>query len=158
MYRRTLPGWHSVSRGIAIRVNVGKKCDYAVTSPVERGGDGDFRREEGKGRWRVKYGDAQSNRMMRVSHHLWSFQHIDLITAIQCYSIRPQKVGFPGAKFQCKGNMDGGMRGRSALQKQSRPRIQTSLSGTVRGGKKKGRGVACKFCFARVIIVVMMIP
>ena len=94
-----------------------------------------------EGRWRVKYGDAQSNRMMRVSHHLWSFQHIDLITAIQCYSIRPQKVGFPGAKFQCKGNMDGGMRGRSALQKQSRPRIQTSPSGTVRGGKKKGRGL-----------------
>ena len=88
---------------------------------------------------------------------MWSFQHIDLITAIQCYSILHQKVGFPGAKFQCKGNMDGGMRGRSALQKQSRPRIQTSLSGTVSGGKKKGRGVACKFCFALVIIVVMMI-
>ena len=88
-------------------------------------------------------------------HHLWSFQHIDLITAIQC----PQKVGFPGAKFQCKGNTGGGggMWGRSALQKQSRPRIQTSLSGTVSGGKKKGRGVACKFCFALVIIVVMMI-
>ena len=40
--------------------------------------------------------------------------------------------------------MDGGAEGRrSALQKQNRPRIQTSLSGTVRGGKEveEGRGL-----------------
>ena len=55
--------------------------------------------------------------------------------------------------------MDGGAEGRrSALQKQNRPRIQTSLSGTVRGGKEveEGRGVACKFYFAPVIIIAII--
>ena len=50
---------------------------------------GDFRRE---GRRRVKYGDAQSNEMMRVSHLLRSF-HIDLITAMHPLLFHPPSEG-----------------------------------------------------------------
>ena len=91
--------------------------------------------------------------------------HIDLINAFYSYFIHTQKVGFPGAKFQCKRNMDG-MYGRSGgalcknrIVREYKPPSREQLEGEKEEEEEEegGGGLhACKFYFAPVIIIMIV--